>query len=196
MHVRENADWKTMRSHHDHGSQRLPVTYPTWRRREATGADLERNHAILQDALSDLPGMELAPRGPGDSRLGVRIVTPTAEHRDRFLRLLEERSIPTFALDRYFLLDHPVLRDRKSLCSDGFPWNPAEGDSCAISRDGFARTRDLLARTFSIPVAPEYSSKEQIRFSDLVRFVLSGEKSCVPVSCSSMAGPAPSPITS
>ncbi|MCX5246703.1 hypothetical protein OG895_15930 [Streptomyces sp. NBC_00201] len=140
--------------------------------------------------------MELAPRGPGDSKLGVRIVTPAAEHRDRFLRLLEERSIPTFALDRYFLLDHPVLTDRKSLYSDGFPRNPAEGDSCAISRDGFDRTRDLLARTFSIPVAPEYSSEEQIRFSDLVRFVLSGKKSCVPVSCSSMAGPAPSPITS
>ncbi|MFG2744793.1 DegT/DnrJ/EryC1/StrS family aminotransferase [Streptomyces chartreusis] len=53
-------------------------------------------------------------------------------------RLLEERSIPTFTpLDRYFLPDHPVLRDRKSLYSDNFPWNLVEGDLCAISRDGF-----------------------------------------------------------
>ncbi|MFK8905825.1 hypothetical protein [Streptomyces sp. YS-3] len=166
------------------------------RRLKETCDGLERNQAILRDALSDLPGMELAPPGPGDSKLGVRIVTPTAEHRERFLRLPEERSTQTSALDRYVLFDHPALRNRKSLYSGGFPWNPAEGDSCAISRDVFARARALLAPTFTIPVAPEYASEVQIRFSDLVRLVLSGEKSCVPVSCSSMAGPAPSPITS
>ncbi|WP_327691211.1 hypothetical protein OG870_19900 [Streptomyces sp. NBC_00461] len=34
------ADWKTMRSHHDHGSQRLPVTYPTWQENSFYGENL------------------------------------------------------------------------------------------------------------------------------------------------------------
>ncbi|WP_222724048.1 hypothetical protein, partial [Streptomyces sp. uw30] len=57
---------------------------------------------------------------------------------------------------------------------------------CSFTTPSCRPDQGPLAPTFSIPVVPPCSSEEQIHFSGLVRCVLSGEKSCVPVSCSSM----------
>ncbi|MGW1293029.1 hypothetical protein [Streptomyces sp. NPDC002533] len=145
--VRETADWKSLRNHNDHCSQQLPRTYQSWQENSFYGENLAIGEAVCTIQMRRLAETSAVPRtqpctlacshrvSQRNSKLDVRSVTPTAEHRNEFLRLLEERSIPTFTLDRYFLPDRPVLRDRKSFYSDSFPWNLVEGDLCMISRD-------------------------------------------------------------
>ncbi|MGK5640257.1 DegT/DnrJ/EryC1/StrS family aminotransferase [Streptomyces sp. URMC 126] len=178
--------WATMRRYHDHGSARVPGHYPTWdadahfgenfvtsegvaaiqfqqfRHLDEVLAGLERHHAIAMDGLPSRPDLRVLPRAAGDVKTSVRFRWESRELRDAAVAALTARSIANWTLGKYLLPEHPVLTGRRSLYADGFPWNLAPEGPLALSRDGFARTRDLLDRTLCVPLSPELTEAEQI----------------------------------
>ncbi|MEU7164423.1 DegT/DnrJ/EryC1/StrS family aminotransferase [Streptomyces morookaense] len=189
--------WATMRCYHDHGSARVPGRYPTWnadahygenfvtsegvaaiqfqqfRHLDELLAGLERMHALAMDELPDRSGLEVLPRAPGDVKISLRFRCESRELRDTAVATLTERGIANWTLDKYFLPAHPVLAGRRSLYADGFPWSLAPaGRPLALSRDGFARTRDLLDRTLCVPLSPELPEQEQVLAVKAVRQAL------------------------
>ncbi|GAA0477094.1 DegT/DnrJ/EryC1/StrS family aminotransferase [Streptomyces sp. NPDC046215] len=182
----DRAAWETMRCYHDHGSARVPGHYPTWnqdahfgenfvtsegvaaiqyqqfRHLDALLAGLERMHALAMQELPDRPDLTVLPRAAGDVKISLRFRWESRELRDAAVAALTARSIANWTLGKYFLPEHPVLTGRRSLYGDGFPWNLAPAGPLALSRDGFARTRDLLDRTLCVPLSPELPEQEQV----------------------------------
>ncbi|GAA2271677.1 MULTISPECIES: DegT/DnrJ/EryC1/StrS family aminotransferase [Kitasatospora] len=188
--------WATMRCYHDHGSARVPGRYPTWnpdahygenfvtseqvaavqcqqfRHLDELLAGLERMYAI---AMAQTPGrldLEVRPRAEGDVKLSLRFRCESRELRDAAVTALTAEGIANWTLGKYLLPEHPVLTGRSSLYADGFPWNHAPEGPLALSRDGFARTRDQLERTLCVPLSPELSEPEQVLAAKAVRRVL------------------------
>jgi dTDP-4-amino-4,6-dideoxygalactose transaminase len=188
--------WETMRCYHDHGSARVPGRYPTWNpdayygenlvTSEAVAAiqyqqfrhldevltGLERQHAIAMDELPDRADLQVLPRAEGDVKISLRFRWESQELRDAAVAALTSKGIANWTLGKYLLPEHPVLTGRRSLYADGFPWNLAPDHRLALSRDGFARTRDLLGRTLCVPLSPELSESDQILAVKAVRQAL------------------------
>ncbi len=85
---------------------------------------------------------------------------------------LTAEGIAHWTLGKYLLPEHPVLTGRRSLYADGFPWNHAPEGPLQLSRDGFARTRDLLDRTLCLPLSPELPEADQAAAVKTIRRVL------------------------
>ncbi|WP_331742189.1 DegT/DnrJ/EryC1/StrS family aminotransferase [Kitasatospora sp. NBC_00085] len=188
--------WATMRRYHDHGSARVPGHYPTWdqdahfgenfvtseqvaavqcqqfRHLDELLAGLERMYAIAMAELPDRPDLEVRPRAAGDVKVSLRFRCESKELRNAAVTALTAAGIANWTLGKYLLPDHPVLAGRRSLYRDGFPWNHAPEGPLALSRDGFARTRDLLDRTLCVPLSPELPEEEQALAAKTVRRVL------------------------
>jgi dTDP-4-amino-4,6-dideoxygalactose transaminase len=185
--VRDPDDWELLRSYHDHGSDREHGKYPVWRdgafygenfcANEAVAAvqlqqfrhldeilaSLERHHRILSEELPDRSDISRVERTDGDVKVSVRIELESRALRDRALTDLTDRGLPCWTLDKYFLPEHPVVRDRVSVYADGFPWNLDDGSQRyrPRSRDGFRTTRQALGRTLCLPLAPELDETGQ-----------------------------------
>lgn len=185
--VRDPDDWELLRSYHDHGSDREHGKYPAWREGAFYGenfcaneavaavqlqqfrhldgilASLERHHRMLSEELPDRPDIRQVTRTDGDVKVSVRIELESDELRDRALSELTDRGLPCWTLDKYFLPEHPVVRDRVSVYADGFPWNLDDGSERyrPVSRDDFRTTRQLLGRTLCLPLAPELDETGQ-----------------------------------
>ncbi|MCX4680633.1 DegT/DnrJ/EryC1/StrS family aminotransferase [Streptomyces sp. NBC_01433] len=196
--ARDQEDWVRLRSYSDHGSDRAHGQYPAWREGSFYGenlcsneavasvqlqqfrhldeilASLERHYALAVEQLPGRPDMRVVPRTEGDVKVSVRVQFDSGELRDRALAALTDRGLPGWTLDRYFLPEHPVLKGRASIYSDGFPWNLDDGSERyrPLSRDGFAGTRDLLSRTLCIPLAPELDKAEQDTYAKELASVL------------------------
>ncbi|MGK5632080.1 DegT/DnrJ/EryC1/StrS family aminotransferase [Streptomyces sp. URMC 123] len=193
----DRAAWEVMRRYHDHGSSRVPGHYPTWADDAHYGenfvtseevaaiqaqqlrhlpeilAGLERHHTIALEEAPARPDMRVLPRAEGDVKVSVRFRLESRELRDAAVAALTQRSLPYWTLDKYFLPQHPVLAGRRSLYADGFPWHLAPADQPrSLSRDGFARTRDLLDRTLCLPLSPELPEEEQVLAAKALRHVL------------------------
>ncbi|MGG2462025.1 DegT/DnrJ/EryC1/StrS family aminotransferase [Streptomyces sp. RGM 3693] len=191
------AAWHTMRCYHDHGSARVPGRYPTWnadayygenfvtsegvaaiqyqqfRHLDELLAGLERQHAMAMEELPARRDLEVLPRAAGDVKISLRFRWESRELRDAAVAALTAKGIANWTLGKYLLPEHPVLTGRHSLYADGFPWNLApQGQPLTLSRDGFARTRDLLERTLCVPLSPELPQAEQARAVRTVREVL------------------------
>lgn len=180
------AAWETMRCYHDHGSARQPGRYPTWnddayygenfvtseevaaiqlqqfRHLDQVLGGLERHYGLALQELPDRPDIGLLPRSAGDAKISLRFRMESRELRDRAVARLTAQGIANWTLNKYLLPEHPVLKGRRSLYADGFPWNLAESHPRALSRDGFARTRALLDRTLCVPLSPELAEAEQV----------------------------------
>ncbi|WP_327075168.1 DegT/DnrJ/EryC1/StrS family aminotransferase [Kitasatospora purpeofusca] len=186
----------TMRCYHDHGSARVPGHYPTWdqdahygenfvtseevaavqcqqfRHLDEVLAGLERMYAL---ALAELPGrtdIRPLPRARGDVKVSMRLRCESRELRDAAVAALTAEGIAHWTLGKYLLPEHPVLTGRRSLYADGFPWNHAPEGPLQLSRDGFARTRDLLDRTLCLPLSPELPEADQAAAVKTIRRVL------------------------
>ncbi|MFF4160105.1 DegT/DnrJ/EryC1/StrS family aminotransferase [Streptomyces sp. NPDC001678] len=192
----DDEAWARMRGYHDHGSARVPGRYPTWdqdayfgenfvtsegvaaiqsqqfRHLDALLAGLERMYAIAAAELPDRPGLEALPRAAGDVKVSLRFRWESRELRDAAVAGLTARGIANWTLGKYFLPEHPVLTGRRSLYADGFPWGLAPDGPLALSRDGFARTRDLLDRTLCVPLSPELSEPDQVLAVKAIRQAL------------------------
>ncbi|GHG54055.1 DegT/DnrJ/EryC1/StrS family aminotransferase [Streptomyces griseocarneus] len=180
------AAWATMRCYHDHGSARVPGRYPTWnpdahygenfvtsegvaaiqfqqfRHLDEVLAGLERHYAIATDALPDRTDLRVLPRATGDVKTSLRFRWESRELRDAAVASLTGRGIASWTLDKYLLPEHPVFTGRRSLYADGFPWSLAPDHPLLLSRDGFARTRDLLDRTLCVPLSPELCEQDHV----------------------------------
>ncbi|MDT0447594.1 DegT/DnrJ/EryC1/StrS family aminotransferase [Streptomyces hesseae] len=192
----DDEAWARMRGYHDHGSARVPGRYPTWdqdahfgenfvtsegvaaiqsqqfRHLDALLAGLERMYAIAVEELPDRPGLEALPRAAGDVKVSLRFRWESRELRDAAVAGLTARGIANWTLGKYFLPEHPVLTGRRSLYADGFPWSLVPDAPLVLSRDGFARTRDLLDRTLCVPLSPELSEPDQILAVKAIRQAL------------------------
>ncbi|MFH8381372.1 DegT/DnrJ/EryC1/StrS family aminotransferase [Kitasatospora sp. NPDC018058] len=178
--------WAAMRCYHDHGSARVPGHYPTWNQDAYYGenfvtseevaaiqcqqfrhldevlAGLERMYGLAMESLPNRTDLHVLPRTRGDVKVSLRFRCESRELRDAAVAALTAEGIANWTLGKYLLPEHPVLTGRRSLYADGFPWNLApEGRPLALSRDGFARTRDLLDRTLCVPLSPELPQEQQ-----------------------------------
>ncbi|MCS0634815.1 DegT/DnrJ/EryC1/StrS family aminotransferase [Streptomyces sp. LP05-1] len=180
------AAWARMRGYHDHGSARVPGHYPAWnddahfgenfvtseevaavqcqqfRHLDEILAGLESMYAVVMDRLPDRPDLTVLPRAAGDAKVSVRLRWESRALRDAAVAALTARGIANWTLDKYLLPEHPVFTGRRSIYADGFPWNHAPAGPLVLSRDGFARTRDLLDRTLCVPLSPELAEQGQI----------------------------------
>ncbi|MFJ2867433.1 DegT/DnrJ/EryC1/StrS family aminotransferase [Kitasatospora sp. NPDC087314] len=188
--------WAAMRCYHDHGSARVPGHYPTWNQDAYYGenfvtseevaavqcqqfrhldevlAGLERMYALALAELPDRADLRALPRAEGDVKVSLRFRCESRELRDAAVAALTAEGIANWTLGKYLLPEHPVLTGRRSLYADGFPWNHAPEGPLALSRDGFARTRDLLERTLCVPLSPELPQPQQAAAVKAIRRVL------------------------
>ncbi|MEV4433060.1 DegT/DnrJ/EryC1/StrS family aminotransferase [Streptomyces sp. NPDC049555] len=194
--TRDAAAWATMRCYHDHGSARVPGCYPTWnadahygenfvtsegvaavqcqqfRHLDEVLAGLERHYAVALENLPARSDLCVLPRAAGDVKTSVRLRWESRALRDAAVAALTARGIASWTLGKYLLPQHPVLTGRRSLYADGFPWSLAPDGPLMLSRDGFARTRDLLERTLCVPLSPELGEQEQVLAAKALRQVL------------------------
>ncbi|MGW2555092.1 DegT/DnrJ/EryC1/StrS family aminotransferase [Streptomyces sp. NPDC001635] len=192
----DRAAWEVMRCYHDHGSARQPGRYPTWNDDAYYGENfvtseevaaiqlqqfrhlgkvvdgLEQHYRIAVAELPERPDITLLPRSTGDVKTSLRLRLESLGLRDAAVALLTRRGVANWTLNKYLLPEHPVLRGRRSLYADDFPWNLAEGTPRGLSRDGFARTRSSLDRTLCVPLSPELSEGEQILAAKALRQTL------------------------
>ncbi|MEU2873270.1 DegT/DnrJ/EryC1/StrS family aminotransferase [Streptomyces olivoreticuli] len=190
------AAWATMRDYHDHGSARVPGRYPTWNPDAHYGENLvtsegvaavqlqqfrhldelldglERHHELAMGALPARTDLQVLPRAAGDVKISLRFRCESRELRDAAVAALTAHGIANWTLGKYLLPEHPVLTGRRSLYADGFPWSLAPDGPLTLSRDGFARTRDLLDRTLCVPLSPELSEQDRIFAVKSLRQVL------------------------
>jgi 8-amino-3,8-dideoxy-alpha-D-manno-octulosonate transaminase len=182
---------------HDHGSQRVQGHYPTWapgsffgdnlvaneivaavqlqqfRHLDEVIDGLRRNYDIVLDAVRDNDACAIVPRSDGDPKLSLKLEFESREVRDRAVQVVGDHGMHPWPLDRYFLPDHPVLADRRSIYADGFPWSLRDGGSLPVcTRDGFAGTRELIGRTLCVRMAPETSERENMHMAEQLRLAL------------------------
>jgi len=182
--TQDDEAWARMRKYHDHGSSRVPGAYPQWdadayygenlvtseaiaaiqlqqfRHLDAVLTGLEQHYAFAVGEQPVRDGIRFIPRAAGDVKISVRYEFEDPEMRDKAVRALTAEDIPSWTLNKYFLPDHPVVRDRRSIYADGFPWNLAAGAG-HVSADDFQTTRARLDRLLCLPLSPELPREEQ-----------------------------------
>jgi dTDP-4-amino-4,6-dideoxygalactose transaminase len=187
----DSERYRLMRRYHDHGARREHGQYPRWeagdfygenfvtsetvaavqlqqlRRLDDIQTGLERGYRIMLDALqaegsNNLP-FEIVSRRSGDTKNTVRLLCESAASRNRLAERLTGAGLSYWSLDRYNLAAHPVLRDRRSIYADGFPWN-LQAEPQDLSR--FEPLRNRLACILCLPIPPELDADQQARFSE------------------------------
>jgi dTDP-4-amino-4,6-dideoxygalactose transaminase len=187
----DGARFALMRRYHDHGARRAHGEYPRWEADDFYGENfvtsetvaavqlqqlrrlpdiqtgLERGYRIMLDALhaagaNDRP-FEVVPRRRGDTKNTVRLRCDSTTVRDDLAARLAAAGLSYWTLDRYNLAQHPVLRDRRSIYADSFPWN-LQTEPQDFRR--FASIREQLARIICLPIPPELDAAEQSAFSE------------------------------
>jgi len=180
-----NSDetWKILRQYHDHGSTRTHGEYPVWDDNTFYGENfvtseaiaaiqiqqlrhldeilmgLERGYRLLREQIPDRTAFRVMERRQGDVKVSIRLQFSTRDLRIRAEARLREAKLPYWTLSRYFLPDHPVIRDRKSIYADGFPWSIASG---ALRMDyDFSPTKERLERVICLVISPELREAEQ-----------------------------------
>jgi hypothetical protein len=118
--------------------------------------------ALQIAGTNNLP-FEIVPRRHGDTKNTVRLRCDSALIRGRLAEKLTKAGLSYWSLDRYNLAAHPVMRDRRSIYADGFPWN-LQAEPQDFTR--FEPIRDQLARIICLPIAPELDAAEQTTFSE------------------------------
>jgi dTDP-4-amino-4,6-dideoxygalactose transaminase len=188
--------FERMRSYHDHGCTRVHGEYPRWsedahygenmvtseivaavqlqqlRHLDEVLAGLDRSYRLMAAALEGVAGLCVMPRGAGDVKISVRLLFDQEAQRDEAAARLTARGAPNWTLDRYFLPSHPVVRGRRSIYQDGFPWNLAPQQDL----DAFEGTRRYLSRTLCVPVSPEVTDSEAEREAMAVAEALGGQQ--------------------
>lgn len=178
---------KHARGYHDHGSSRKHGQYPTWednayygenmvagepqtslqlqqfRHLDDITAGLERGYKILRDVIPpDDSKYKIMERKTGDQKISLRLLFNDVALQNRAIEVFQKARLPHWTFGRYFLPDHPVLRDKQSLYADGFPWNQVERPEELWDRKLFAKTKDRIDRTLCLPVSPEQPEEVQI----------------------------------
>lgn len=176
-----------VRGYHDHGANRQHGQYPTWgdnayygenmvagepqtslqiqqfRHLDTITAGLERGYTILRSTIPEDPARyTILERKPGDQKISLRLRFNELKDQQRVVAAFEQARLPFWTFGRYFLPDHPVLRDRQSIYADGFPWNMAGNPDALWNRDSFAVTKDRIDRTLCLPVSPEQPEVVQV----------------------------------
>ena len=177
--------YQYIRGYHDHGSTRAHGEYPKWNDNAYFGENmvagepqtsiqlqqlrhldeitkgLERGYKILKSVIPESDDYEIIQRKEYDQKISLRVVFRTAELQKRAVNAFNKAGLPHWTFDRYFLPDHPVLRDKKSLYSDGFPWSLVDDKEALWDRDNFNATKDRIDRTLCLPVSPEQPEEVQ-----------------------------------
>jgi len=185
-----------MRSYHDHGSSRVQGQYPTWREGAFYGenlvtneltsavqlqqfrhlnevaAGLERHYTYSLNHLPSRSDMRLIERKSGDLKWSVAFELESPELRQRLLKKLTDAGFTCWTMDRYFLPDHPVVRDRQSIYADGFPWNLQGQPLPSCSADSFASTRERLQRVLCVRLAPEWQDEQHTKSAEALGALL------------------------
>jgi dTDP-4-amino-4,6-dideoxygalactose transaminase len=188
--------FERMRSYHDHGCTRIHGEYPRWSEEAHYGenmvtseivaavqlqqlrhldevlAGLDRSYRLMAAALAGVAGPRVLPRSAGDVKISVRLLFDHKAQRDEAAARLAARGAPSWTLDRYFLPSHPVIRGRRSIYRDGFPWNLAPQQDLGA----FEGTRHYLSRILCVPVSPEVTDSEAEREAMTVAGAFRGRK--------------------
>jgi 8-amino-3,8-dideoxy-alpha-D-manno-octulosonate transaminase len=127
-------------------------------------ARIERNTAIVREAVADLPGLALRPHNPERDRhaLGVLFYLPTAEKADRVVNALQAEGVPAgkvyggqpvYAAPQ-ILNQWTITRGCPFDCPSYFP------EPIRYTMGMCPRSEDLLARGVSISVGPFYEEED------------------------------------
>ncbi len=178
--------YQAIRAYHDHGSSRKHGEYPTWKADAFYGenmvagelqtsvqlqqfhhldkitAGLERGYSLLKGVISSNDKFDVLERKTNDQKISLRIRFKEKEQQLRAANVFHAKGLPFWNFGRYYLPDHPVLRDRQSIYADGFPWNLA-GEDPLWDRAAFAATKDRIDRTLCLPVSPEQPADVQAK---------------------------------
>jgi len=188
-----------IRGYHDHGSSRKHGEYPVWKDQAYFGENmvageaqtsiqlqqlayldeitngLERGYQILKDVVPESDKYEILKRKTYDQKISLRLLFNDVALQKKAVQIFKEHGLPHWTFDRYFLPDHPILRDKQSLYADGFPWSLVPEPESLWSRDSFAKTKDRIDRTLCLPVSPEQSvdmqSQEAIAYKNALELV-------------------------
>lgn len=179
----DSERWELMRKYHDHGCFRVQGEYPRWENDTFYGENfvtsegiaaiqlqqfrhlskiydgLERGYRILREKINDTSFYRVRECRLGDAKISLRLEFETEQLRRSAETALSRAGLPYWTLERYFLPHHPVMTQRKSIYSDGFPWNLAAGISALP--DSFADTHNRLLRVLSLSISPESDEAAQ-----------------------------------
>lgn len=174
-----------VRGYHDHGSSRKHGEYPVWKDNAYFGENmvagevqtsvqlqqfrhldtitngLETGYIILKEVIPESDEYDILQRKEYDQKISLRLRFKNAVLQKRAIEAFRAANLPHWTFDRYFLPDHPVLRDKKSLYADGFPWSLAKNLDELWDREAFVITKDRIDRTLCLPVSPEQSPDNQ-----------------------------------
>lgn len=188
--------YQAFRTYHDHGATRRHGEYPTWpadsfygenmiageaqtsiqiqqfRHLDRITAGLERGYGIYREEIESSNLFTVIPRHGGDQKLSLRLRFTDQPYRDKAIEELKKAGLPFWTYDRYFLPDHAVMRDKKSVYADGFPWNLADDPGALWDAAAFEGTRRAIASTLCLPVSPEQDAGEQRAEASLFRQAL------------------------
>lgn len=174
-----------IRGYHDHGSSRKHGEYPVWKDNAYFGENmvagepqtsiqlqqfrhldeitngLETGYNILKDVIPESREYDILQRKDYDQKISLRIRFKEAAQQKLAIEIFKKSGLPHWTFDRYFLPDHPILRDKKSLYADGFPWSLVHNLEELWDRAAFSVTKDRIDRTLCLPVSPEQSPEQQ-----------------------------------
>lgn len=174
-----------VRGYHDHGSSRKHGEYPVWKDNAYFGENmvagevqtsvqlqqfrhldtitngLETGYILLKEVIPESDEYDILQRKEYDQKISLRLRFKEAALQKRAIEAFRAANLPHWTFDRYFLPDHPVLRDKKSLYADGFPWSLAKNLDELWDREAFVTTKDRIDRTLCLPVSPEQSPDNQ-----------------------------------
>lgn len=177
--------YSRFRSYHDHGSNRQHGEYPTWDHESFFGenmianeaqtsiqiqqldhlqeisAGLERGYAVFEEVISDTSRFRVLTRNSGDQKLSLRLQFEDKSTRDRVLEAVKAKGLPFWNYDRYFLPDHPVLKEKNSIYADNFPWSLVEDPEELWGDTDFSETKARIESTLCLSVSPEQSVDQQ-----------------------------------
>ena len=195
--------WKLARAYHDHGSSREPGCYPTWsdeafygenfianelvtavqlqqlRKLDEILEKLSTNYLSLKSAIITNRFWKIIDRRNFDVRNTLRILFESECLRDDCRQAFVQNEVPHWTYDRYLLASHPVFLSKRSIYSDGYPWNFLGRVSAPFLTDTLAA--DLVKRTIAIQIPPQFSELRMSQLSQTVSKILSALRpsSCV-----------------
>lgn len=162
----------------DHGAYRGDSIYQSWERSSGYGenykttemmaavldAQLEhlhdlvenqrRNYALLTNLL-----VPVVTREPEDIPLSLWIENPEIKQE------IEKKHIPYYNWAHLYLPEHPILKEKRSVYANGFPWNlNTIPKCCTTNAERISRER------ISVPVYPDYY-QNQSHFHSLCTLV-------------------------
>lgn len=174
-----------IRGYHDHGSSRKHGEYPVWKDNACFGENmvagevqtsvqlqqlrhldeitngLDTGYAILKEIIPESSEYDILQRKEYDQKISLRIRFKEIAQQRRAIEAFKRANLPHWTFNRYFLPDHPILRDKKSLYADGFPWGLVNDPEKLWDRSSFSLTKDRIDRTLCLPVSPEQSPDKQ-----------------------------------